>query len=225
MKQLQKSLIAIIVFALLITLCACKNEDKQPETSSDETNGITGATSVKSDETLSLGGELTITFDYEKISGWATNQFAVWIEDTDGNYINTLYATKWTANGGYKSRPDSIKIWVKKSGVDSMQKSAVDAISGATPKAGKLSYSWDLTYSNGETVPQGEYMFFVEGTLRWQNHVVYSGVIEIGDNAVTVTAEAEYFFEESGDNPALNEDSLEVAMISGVVAVFEPGLG
>ena len=222
--MMKKFLTVIIAFTLLITLSACKSENKQPNNSSNETNEITGATSVESDETPSLGGELTINFDYEKISGWATNQFAVWIEDMDGNYINTLYATKWTANGGYKSRPDSIKTWVEKSGIDSMQKSEVDAISGATPKAGKLSYSWDLTDSNGDTVPQGEYMFFVEGTLRWQNYVIYSGVIEIsGEAAVTVTADAEYFFEESGDNPALNEDSSEVAMISNVVAVFEQG--
>lgn len=132
--MMKKISTAIIAFALLISLSACKNEDKQPETFSDEKS------------------KLTITFDYEKISGWATNQFAVWIEDTDGNYINTLYATKWTANGGYKSRPDSIKTWVEKSSVDSMEKSEIDAISGATPKAGKLLYSWDLTDSNGNTV-------------------------------------------------------------------------
>jgi F0F1-type ATP synthase epsilon subunit len=65
-------------------------------------------------------------------------------------------------------------------------------------------------------------MFFVEGTLRWQNYVVYSGVIEIGGNVVTVTADAEYFFEDSSDNPALNEDSPECVMIIEVVAVFEP---
>ena len=159
------------------------------------------------------------------ITVWASNQFAVWIEDMDGNYINSLYATKWTADGGYKSRPDSIKTWIEQSRRDSMEKSEVDAISGATPQAGELSYSWDLTDSSRNAVPQGEYRFFVEGTLRWKNYVIYSGVIEIGDTAVTVTAEVEYFFEETNEGyepNALTEDSPEVSMISGVTARFEP---
>ena len=57
-------------------------------------------------------GGVEISFIYEKISGSASNQFAIWIEDMGGNHIRTLYATKWTARGGYKSRPDSIPIWV-----------------------------------------------------------------------------------------------------------------
>ena len=47
-------------------------------------------------------------------------------------------------------------------------------------------------------------------------------MIEIGGETITVTADAEYFFEESSDNPTLNEDSAECVMISNVIAVFEP---
>ena len=84
---------------------------------------------------------LTVEFNYEKISGSASNQFAVWIEDMNGKYINTLYATRWTANGGYKNRPDSIALWVEKSNLESMSKAEVDAIAGATPSAGSVSYT------------------------------------------------------------------------------------
>jgi len=219
----QKLISTITVLILIITLSACNNNDNPLETIPTEATATTPSEIV---EILSsTTGELTITFNYEKISGWASNQFAVWIEDMDGNYINSLYATKWTADGGYKSRPDSIKTWIERSGRDSMEKSEVDAISGATPQAGNLLYSWDLTDSSGNTVPQGKYKFFVEGTLRWKNYVIYSGVVDIGGEAVTVTAEAEYFFEETDESyepNALTEDSPEVAMISGVTAKFEP---
>jgi hypothetical protein len=172
--------------------------------------------------TDTLSGEVIIVFNYEKQSGSASNQFAVWIEDMKGNLIKTLYATRFTANGGYKNRPDSIALWVEKSGLASMSKSEVDAISSATPKAGELSYAWDLTDTNGEIVSTGEYKFFVEGTLRWKNRVYYSGVIKISNKPSTVWAEAEFIYEDADRQPALSGESPENSMISEVTASFIP---
>jgi len=203
MKKYKYILVAVTAI-LLLSLFACA-EDKEKEDTRTFDSGI-----------------LTITFDYEKISGSASNQFAVWIEDTDGKYINTLYATKWTAGGGYKTRPDSIALWVEKSGLDSMPKVEVDVIAGATPRAGNLSYSWDLTDKNGDTVQPGEYKFFVEGTLRWKNYVLYSGVITIGNEPVTVVADVEFVYEASDRQAALTSDSPENAMIGAVTASFTP---
>ena len=104
----------------------------------------------------SAADEVVIEFEYQKPSGRASNQFAVWIEDAGDNHVKTLFATRYTANGGYKARPDSIPTWVEKSGLASMQKSEIDAISGATPRAGSLSYTWDLTDTNGNRVSPGE---------------------------------------------------------------------
>jgi len=112
------------------------------------------------------GGSVVISFNYKRQSGSASNQFALWIEDMSGQLIKTLYATRFTANGGYKNRPDSIPLWVEKSGLASMTGSEVDAVSGATPNAGDLSYTWDLTGADGNTVLPGQYRFFVEDTLR-----------------------------------------------------------
>ena len=167
-------------------------------------------------------GELTIIFDYEKQSGHASNQFAVWIEDMDGNLIKTLYATKFTAHGGYKNRPDSLSLWVENSGLASMPKADVDAVSGATPKAGALSYAWDLTDQSGGAVTSGEYKFFVEGSLRWKNRVLYSGVVDVSGSAATVQGNAEYIYEGSDGQPALSEDAVENGMIGAVTAVWEP---
>jgi len=103
-----------------------------------------------------------------------------------------------------------------------MQKSEVDAIVGATPKSGTLSYTWDLTDANGETVLPGEYRFFVEGSLRWKNRVMYSGVITIGNTSVTVETDAEFFYEASDNQPALSDKSPDNFMITTVTANFVP---
>jgi len=166
-------------------------------------------------------GEIVITFDYVRQSGSASNQFAIWIEDMDGNYINTVYATKWTANGGYVSRPDSIAMWVEKSGIATMPDYYVDAISGATPgKSASQSFTWNLRDINGETVSPGEYRVFLEGTLRWKNRVIYSCVIGIGNTPATVQADAEYIYEASDRQAALTVGSPENAMIGTVTVSF-----
>ena len=171
---------------------------------------------------VAVSGELVITFDFVRQSGSASNQFAVWIEDIDGSFVKTLYATGYTANGGYKDRPDSIALWVERSGLSNMTGSELDAITGATPRGGALSYTWDLSDGDGLTVPPGEYVFFVEGTLRWKSFVLYSGTIEIGNTPATVQANADYTYESSERYDALTDNSPENNMIASVTAVFTP---
>ncbi|MCL1976289.1 MAG: DUF2271 domain-containing protein [Firmicutes bacterium] len=168
-------------------------------------------------------GKVIISFTYEKQSGSASNQFAVWIENLDGQLIKTLYATDFTAKGGYKNRPDSLALWVQKSDLSSLTKKDIDAVSGATPKTGALTFTWDLTDMNGDTVAHDEYLFCVEGTLRWQNRILYSGFIKVGDRPTTAEANAEYFYAVSGTNPALTEASPENNMIGLVTAEYIPG--
>ena len=97
-----------------------------------------------------------------------------------------------------------------------------DAVSGATPRTGALSYAWDLTDANGEPALPGEYMFFVEGTLRWKNYVLYSGVIDISGGDSTVLADVDYVYETSDRQVALTSDSPENSMIVAVTASFTP---
>jgi hypothetical protein len=103
-----------------------------------------------------------------------------------------------------------------------MTKDEVDAIAGATPTGGNQVYLWDLTDSGGNMVPQGEYRFFVEGTLRWKNYVLYSGTINIGDAPQMVTADTEFIYEASDRYAALTESSPENKMIGEVTASFVP---
>jgi hypothetical protein len=165
-------------------------------------------------------GTVVISFDYRRQSGHASNQFAVWIEDTEGVYVKTLYATRFTAVGGYKDRPDSLSVWAERSGLAGMSDDRVDAITGATPQTGLLEYIWDLTGENSEPMPTGTYKCFVEGSLRWKNRVLYSGGIEIGDKPAVAEMTAEFVYEASDRQPALTADASENGMIGAVKAEY-----
>ena len=228
MKFNRLMLAAAIIF-LLITLCACaENSDPNTPSASSPQSKTPGASPDNSpapseqpdDSKTAASGEVVITFDYARQSGSASNQFAVWIENMDGQLIKSLYATQWTARGGYAGRPDSIALWVEKSGLASMPQSEVDAVAGATPRAGTLAYVWDLTDTNGNTVSPGKYKFIVEGTLRWRNHVIYSGMINVGGESVTVSADVDFHFEASDRQAALTENSPESSMIVSVTASY-----
>jgi len=163
---------------------------------------------------------IAISFDYEKQSGYASNQFAVWIEDTDGNLVRTIYATRYTVSTGHRNRPDAIPLWVSRAEPSAMDKDYIDALSGATPGTGRLDYFWDLRDQNGQIVPNGEYRYYIEGTLRWSNRVLFSGEVIIDDNVTIKKADAEYTFEGSNNRPALTETSTEVKMISSVLVEY-----
>ena len=159
---------------------------------------------------------LSVTFDFKRQSGSASNQFAVWIEDLDGSLVKTLYATEYTAEGGWEVRPDSLAAWVRKA----MGVSDFDAVATATPKSGEVSVAWDLKDEQGNAVPPGTYRFVVEGTLRWKNYVLYSGEIAIGGGNAVVQAEPEFFFAGDGRQPALGESAPECGMITSVQAAY-----
>jgi hypothetical protein len=149
-----------------------------------------------------------ITFTFTRQSGAASNQFAVWIEDSGGRYIKTLYATRYTANGGWKQRATSIPVWVKQSGLSGMTNAQIDTLTGATPRTGSLTYTWDGTDSRSAPVPNGEYVIVLEGTLRWGNQVYYRAPIRLGQGPAAAQVSVEYV----GDSGA------ERAMIGGVTA-------
>ena len=144
-------------------------------------------------QTKSTSGKnkVEVKFTYTKQKGFSSNQFAVWIEDAQGRYVKTLYATKFTATGGWKKRDLALPLWVKKSNLAGMNKAQIDAITSSTPKNGNLSYVWDGTDSAGKVVPSGEYKVFVEATLRNENIVVYTATVKPGEKSQT-TAQAKY---------------------------------
>ncbi|MDR1955766.1 MAG: DUF2271 domain-containing protein [Treponema sp.] len=138
-------------------------------------------------------GNVEIRFSYAKQPGSGSNQFAIWVEDAQGQVIKTIYATRFTAQGGWERRPQSIPQWVKQSGLARMNKAQIDAFTAATPLAGILRYQWDGTDQKRVPVPPGIYQVYVEATLRGENRVVYQAQVEIGGGPVEIQAQARYF--------------------------------
>ena len=122
----------------------------------------------------------------------ASNQIAVWIEDEDGNYIKTVFATRYTAQGGYDHRPLSLPHWREASDWDNASHHYVDAVSAATPLSGNHTAVWDCTDDQGLPVSPGTYVYKVEGNIFWENMVIWSGQISIGETPDSSEAEPEY---------------------------------
>jgi len=137
---------------------------------------------------------MEISFTYNSQRGFSSNQFAIWIEDCQGNLVTTLYTTKFTAAGGWSKRPNSLPLWVQKSGLSALAKKEIDAFTGATPKTGAQCYRWDGKDKNGNLAAPGEYRVFLEATLRDQNRVLYSASFTpVSGRHAEAEVKAEYF--------------------------------
>lgn len=171
-------------------------------------NSLTLTNEVARQALQQSSAAVELEFNFTRQSGHASNQYAVWIEDAQGQYVKTLYATLWTARGGWSRRSTSIPVWVRQSGLSDMTRSEINALSGATPATGIVTYVWDGTNSHGVTVPDGNYMLLLEGTLRWENQVFYSIPFSLGQGSSALEFNVQY----SGDSTA------ERTMISDVKA-------
>ena len=72
-------------------------------------------------------------------------QFAIWLEDSEGNYIKTLYVTERASHKSWimspkEGRPESLPVWYNASNFAPSKKAApdlkLDAVTSATPKGG-----------------------------------------------------------------------------------------
>ena len=146
--------------------------------------------SVKENTT---GERLDISFKFRR-GGIASSQYAIWIEDETGRLVRTLYATSFTAKGGYEYRKDAVPVWVSKAKPQTLSSAQIDAITGATPQNGVLTYQWDGTDDNGNRVSPGKYIFFIEGTLYWESRVIYTGELDWGGSEQSsIPVKTQYF--------------------------------
>jgi hypothetical protein len=151
-----------------------------------------------------------ITLNFTRQSGSASNQFAVWIEDSAGRYIKTLFVTQWTAKGGWKTREASIPFWVRKSNLSNMASAQIDAVSGATPRTGMFTCSWDGADNLGKPVPAGDYVIIIEGTLRWENQVICRAPIRIGGGQAQAQVTVEYSGDSTSERTMIGNVSVKV---------------
>ena len=131
--------------------------------------------------TAALFADVEVDFDYNAMSGFASNQFALWVENESGDVVKTIFVTDFTgAKRGYKKREQSLNNWVAAAKPAEMSDSDLDTISSATPKSGIQHFTWDLTDKAGKEVPAGKYFIKLEGTLYQGSNAVYTGTIDTG---------------------------------------------
>jgi hypothetical protein len=124
--------------------------------------------------------KVTVSYQWTRIQSHGSNQIAVWIEDTKGKLICTLFATRFTATGGYLKRPVSLSEWSEKSDLKNASKQEVDAVSGATPSSGKQTLTWDCKDKTGKTVADGTYIVRMEANILDTDKMFFTGKIDIG---------------------------------------------
>lgn len=85
-------------------------------------------------------------------------QIAVWVEDSDGTYVDTLFVTKKASGNKWigspkDGRPESLPDWYRAKGQNpavKISKDDLDATTSATPKKG-IVISKDLELEKGKT--------------------------------------------------------------------------
>lgn len=165
---------------------------------------------------------LEISFDYEKQAGPGSNQYAVWVENMDGQVIRTLFVTSFTTKGrarggqqaarGYTFRPDCVPTWVRSAKAEELTDAQIDAFTGATPQSsGRQTFAWDLKDSQGKAVARGKYRIFLEATLYNKSVVTYSGTFDTNGKAGAVKI----------DKALTQEDESHAGMIKEVKAVLK----
>lgn len=160
-------------------------------------------------------GEVTIRYTFSRLFRVASNQYAIWIEDENGVFVRTLFATSYVAKrAGWKVRPQAVPTWIDAAGIKGLPQKEVDAVSGATPANGSHQVVWDLRDSRGRLVSPGTYRYRVEGNLFWENRVLWTGEIVVGSHPQSTVAQPVYSPAE-----AQNLDR----MLSEVTATYTPG--
>lgn len=148
-------------------------------------------------------GSLEISFQYNKQPGGGSNQYAVWIENGEGQVVNTLFVTEFTAKGrsrdgskpqrGYTYRTSCMPTWIQHVHADDLTDGELDAFTGATPaESGLQTFIWDFTDQAGQPVAKGTYRFYVEATYNGASVVTHSGTVTYGAPAGDLTIETSY---------------------------------
>ncbi|MCQ2145051.1 MAG: DUF2271 domain-containing protein [Bacteroidales bacterium] len=133
---------------------------------------------------------LELSFNYTPQPGPGSNQYAAWIENSNGEVVKTLFVTAYTTKGrsnngeelvrGYIKRPACVPVWVKTVNAEALSDAQLDAFSGATPSGGVQCFCWDFTDENGNSVAKGSYKVCLEATLYGNSDILYTGEFTVG---------------------------------------------
>lgn len=183
----------------------------EPPAAAEWAAPVTTATLAPTAESLGL---VRISYQLNRLPTHASNQVAVWIEDESGGYVHTLFATSFTANGGYGRRPESLPLWRETSGWERASEDEIRSASRPAQDSGRQTLYWDGTDRNGVAVRPGRYTYRIEGNVLWENRILFTGTIEVGSTASTSRAAISYLPDAAREEPVMVDD---------VSASFTPG--
>ncbi|MGP7816568.1 DUF2271 domain-containing protein [Niallia sp. 01092] len=183
----------------------------QPNSS---TASNTASSGVSINPEVTTLGLVDIHYQLYHLNRLASNQIAIWIEDNNGNYIKTLRASSFTANGGYKKRPESHPEWREAANLENASEEEIQRVSLPEQETGMHVVYWDCTDASGQPVQPGTYVYKIEGNILWENRVIYSGEISVGSEQNQKDATAEYIPENAKS---------EGTLLESVSAGFAPG--
>ena len=108
---------------------------------------------------------------------------AIWIEDSNGNFVKTL--KRWA-----EKRKKYLYTWKKSS-----NENIVDAITSATKSSHTThTATWNVKDFNGNTMPNGNYKLRVELTDKHAQGPLYSLDFNIGDSTGSIKPTDENYF-------------------------------
>ncbi|MCP5024907.1 MAG: DUF2271 domain-containing protein [Actinomycetia bacterium] len=128
------------------------------------------------------GAELLVSFTYEPSSSAQAERpyVAVWVEDTDGNLVDTISVWFQQGRKGTKWLRD-LNQWYQASGGQDT------TMSGATRVAGDYTVAWDGTDTNGDPVAAGEYVLNIESAREHGPTSFTTGIIVVSDGGFTIS--------------------------------------
>ena len=124
-------------------------------------------------------------------------QLAIWLEDTEGNYVKTLYVTERASHKSWimspkEGRPESLPVWYNASKYEPAKSASpdavLDAVTSATPKGGLI---FDAKLDDKAYVIRAEFNtsfdyndFYTKKNsgVNGQPSVIYEAVIPAGFN-------------------------------------------
>ena len=114
-----------------------------------------------------------------------TYHTAMWLEDSNGVLLKTLYVSQELSATEYKMGnvcPD----WVKKAHWDATPKTEIDAVTAPTPNVGSESRSFDLAKLG---VAPGVYQFRFQMHVGEEHNVLYRATLTVGPAGSTPALE------------------------------------
>lgn len=130
----------------------------QPKPSSSPTTSPSSTTAMDVSTTFPADGEVVVRFTYAPtLSNTANPYIAVWFEDADGNWVDTIALWFMQNQEGLEYLRD-LRRWQRVDGTSG----TVDTISSATRRPGDYAVVWDGRTADGSPVKKGDYFVCIE---------------------------------------------------------------